>query len=353
MKINKFLSLTLILGSVSLNSFATNSSHSHDKHQVETHNQSLSQIHAKEYAYAYTANYNFKKGVYYLELGHTHEHVFKFAFTNLGSEVSTVTLGNQIFNTQAHNLKHRETIELNLDEMYELKLEHNKTFIRFEVVKDGTYTFFADTAPGEALPYNITNADGDEIKPIYTNVVSNLKDEIYKGHFVDSMVKDRKLSDWAGTWQSVYPYFLDGSLDIVYQERAKKGTMSFDEYKKYYKTGYETTINKIIINGNKITWYIDNQPVTGTYEYDGYKILNYSKGNRGVRYLFKNVDAQSLAPKFMQFSDHNISPTKSLHFHLFYGNSSQESVLKELEHWPTYYPVAYSKEQIIEDLLSH
>lgn len=32
------------------------------------------------------------------------------------------------------------------------------------------------------------------------------------GVFEDKDVKDRALSDWDGTWQSVYPFLLDGSL---------------------------------------------------------------------------------------------------------------------------------------------
>lgn len=354
MKLNKLLAITLLAGCVSASVFATDK-HTHSPNSTQhTHEHKKTEIsHAQEYSYAYTANYKLAKGEYYLELGHTHEREFKFAFIKLVSDNSTVTQGNAIFGSHPLKVKHRQNLDLQLGKLYEIKLEHNKTFVRINILQDGIYTFFADTPPGEALPYNLTNADGNDIAPVYSNVVSNLKNEIYKGHFVDTMVKDRALSDWEGVWQSVYPYFADGSLDVVYQERAKKGGMTFDEYKSYYEIGYKTDINKIAIKGNQITWYTGNQSVTGTYEYDGYKILNYSKGNRGVRYLFKNVDQESAAPKYMQFSDHNIFPVKSNHFHLFYGNSSQEQVLKELERWPTYYPSSYSKEQIIEDLLAH
>ena len=48
------------------------------------------------------------------------------------------------------------------------------------------------------------------------------------------------------------------------------------------------------------------------------KILDYKKGNRGVRFIFKltNDDTQQL-PKYVQFSDHNIAPKKAEHFHIF------------------------------------
>jgi Zn/Cd-binding protein ZinT len=42
------------------------------------------------------------------------------------------------------------------------------------------------------------------------------------GVFEDKDVKDRKLSDWDGTWQSVYPFLLDGSLDPVFKQKAQR-----------------------------------------------------------------------------------------------------------------------------------
>lgn len=40
--------------------------------------------------------------------------------------------------------------------------------------------------------------------------------KIYDGYFEDAAVKDRKLTDWEGSWQSVYPFLKDGSLDEVF-----------------------------------------------------------------------------------------------------------------------------------------
>ena len=42
------------------------------------------------------------------------------------------------------------------------------------------------------------------------------------GVFEDKDVKDRALSDWDGTWQSVYPFLLDGWLDPVFKQKAQK-----------------------------------------------------------------------------------------------------------------------------------
>ncbi len=62
--------------------------------------------------------------------------------------------------------------------------------------------------------------------------------EIQHGYFKDKDVTDRKLTDWSGTWQSVYPYLLDGTFDEVweYKADASKGEQTAQEVKDYYTT---------------------------------------------------------------------------------------------------------------------
>ncbi|STV32123.1 zinc-binding lipoprotein ZinT [Klebsiella pneumoniae] len=72
-----------------------------------------------------------------------------------------------------------------------------------------------------------------------------------------------------------------------------------------------------------------------------------------MRYLFECQQGDANAPKFVQFSDHIIGPRKSQHFHIFMGNESQEALLKEMDNWPTYYPYALHKEQIVDEMLHH
>ena len=75
-----------------------------------------------------------------------------------------------------------------------------------------------------------------------------------------------------------------------------------------------------------------------TYKYVGKHILTYKKGNRGVRYLFEAKESDAGDFKYVQFSDHEITPVKAAHFHIFHGGKSQEALYDELENWPTYYP---------------
>ncbi|MCM3781995.1 metal-binding protein ZinT [Neobacillus mesonae] len=175
---------------------------------------------------------------------------------------------------------------------------------------------------------------------------------INAGIFEDEQVKDRELSDWEGDWQSVYPYLLAGDLDEVYEHKAEEGDMTPEEYKEYYKTGYETDVERIIIENGNVTFFRDGQQFEGDYEYDGYEILNYEAGNRGVRFIYKLVDENDDMPQYIQFSDHLISPTDSHHYHLYWGDNREE-LLEEVTHWPTYYPSNLDADGIVRDQLAH
>lgn len=174
-------------------------------------------------------------------------------------------------------------------------------------------------------------------------------------HFDDSDVQDRSLTDWSGEWQSVYPYLENGDLDEVMECKAESGEKTAEEYKKYYETGYKTDVEKMSINGEEGTMEFTKNGVTSKakYEYKGYKIYDYSLGNRGVRYFFEAVDNTSDAPKYVQFSDHGISPGKSEHYHIYAGNDSFDALSEEMDNWPTYYPAGMTSNEIKEDMLEH
>jgi len=174
------------------------------------------------------------------------------------------------------------------------------------------------------------------------------------GVFDDNDVKDRTLSDWDGMWQSVNPYLLNGDLDPVMEKKAQKdGSKTVAQYKAYYQKGYATDIDTIGIENNTIEFHTGKTINTCHYAYSGFKILNYTSGKKGVRYLFECKDSQSKAPKYVQFSDHIIGPRRSEHFHIYMGNDSQQSLLKEMDNWPTFYEYSLSSKQIVHEMLEH
>ena len=81
--------------------------------------------------------------------------------------------------------------------------------------------------------------------------------------------------------------------------------------------------------------------------------MTYKKGNRGVRFLFEATDADAGNYKYVQFSDHDIAPVKTGHFHNFFAGESQEKLLEQMENWPTYYPVGLTGMEIAKEMLAH
>lgn len=175
------------------------------------------------------------------------------------------------------------------------------------------------------------------------------------GEFEDSEVKDRALSDWAGDWQSVYPYLLDGTLDEVFHHKAEEEQDKTEqEYKEYYKTGFKTDVERIKIEGNRIRFYTNGKEASSDYAYKGYEILTYESGKKGVRYQFEATDADTAAPKYIQFSDHEIAPTDDLeHFHIYSGNDGFDTLLKEMDNWPTYFGSKLTGKEIAEEMIGH
>ncbi|MGY3815591.1 ZinT/AdcA family metal-binding protein [Globicatella sulfidifaciens] len=182
------------------------------------------------------------------------------------------------------------------------------------------------------------------------------KQNIYNGYFEDDQVEDRTLEDWTGEWQSVLPYLEDGTLKPVMEMKARKegATMSAEEYTEYYQKGYVTDVDEIVIKDNQMSFTSGNTTVTGTYKYDGYQILTYEKGNRGIRYFFTKESGDESAPQSIQFSDHNISPTPDLtHYHIYMADMSHEELLEEMDNWSTFYPAGWNAGQILADQLNH
>lgn len=196
-----------------------------------------------------------------------------------------------------------------------------------------------------------TSVTGKEIK---AEKETSTEQTIYNGYFKDTQVKDRKLSDYAGDWQSVYPLLKKGTLDQVFDYKAKlKKDKSAAEYKEYYEVGYKTDVDEIKITGKQMDFIVNGKHHKYTYKYTGYEILTYEKGNRGVRFTFESEDPDAGDYKYVQFSDHGIAPEKASHFHIYSGGESQNALYKELDNWPTYYPVKMTGHEIAQEMLAH
>jgi zinc transport system substrate-binding protein len=165
-------------------------------------------------------------------------------------------------------------------------------------------------------------------------------------------IQARKLSDWAGDWQSLYPLLQEGTLDPVMDHKAETGDKTTEEYRAYYEAGYATDVERLLIDGSNVTFFREGQPVQGQYTKDGFEILTYASGNQGVRFLFTKSGGDAAAPQSIQFSDHKITPTDADHFHLYWGDD-RSALLNEVINWPTYFPFELSGAQILDEMLAH
>jgi zinc transport system substrate-binding protein len=90
------------------------------------------------------------------------------------------------------------------------------------------------------------------------------------------------------------------------ERKAEHGDMTAAEYRAYYETGYATHVDRIVMSGDTVRFERSGAAVKGRYESDGYEVLVYERGSRGVPYIFPKVDGDDAEPDFIQFSDHRI-----------------------------------------------
>ena len=172
--------------------------------------------------------------------------------------------------------------------------------------------------------------------------------------FEDHEVQDRSLSDWKGSWQSAYPFALDGTLDDAFAAMAEEGEMTADEYKTYYQNGYKTDITNIDIAGDHIVFtYEDGKKVGSDYKYIGYYIQNWSTGTKAAMYRFEAVDRTSGAPVYIEFNDHMIESVAPEHFHIRMSNESFDAIVDPEKSWPTFFPADMTGEDLCEHMEGH
>lgn len=215
----------------------------------------------------------------------------------------------------------------------------------------GKPPFASQPTAGPAAPVFAVVADASA-EQTHAHDHDHADDQVYKGYFEDADIADRPLADWAGDWQSVYPLLEAGTLDEVMAHKAETGDKSAADYKAYYEIGYRTDVDRIVIEGDTVTFFKGGHPFAGRYAYDGRETLTYPKGNRGVRFIFRKEAGDDSAPQFIQFSDHKIAPARADHYHLYWGDD-RAALLEELTNWPTYYPASLDAAEVVEEMMAH
>ena len=165
--------------------------------------------------------------------------------------------------------------------------------------------------------------------------------------FKDSDVKDRSLSEFQGEWTSAYVYYKEGALDSAIEFTANQEPKTdLAALRKCYDQGLKTSIDYINVKGSNVSFTSNGKTTEAKYVYAGYRIVQYSAGNRGVRYFFEVKGKANGCPKYIGFNDHMIAPTKPEHYHFYSSNISIDDMCAESDNWPTYFPKNYSKDEV-------
>jgi zinc transport system substrate-binding protein len=202
----------------------------------------------------------------------------------------------------------------------------------------------------------------DCVEAVEEEIVEGMQEEEGHDHshedepFTVEDVKDRTLADWAGDWQSVYPYLLDGTLDPVMEHKAESGEKTVKEYYEQYKTAYVTDMDKVIITDDSMTFYRNGAPATARYAYKGTGITPVDDGSLWVRYKFEALgNPPTGVPRYIMFSDHLHAPAKPEHFHIYSSNESFDALMEDTDpvNYPTYYPSGFTKNEIVAEMIGH
>lgn len=170
--------------------------------------------------------------------------------------------------------------------------------------------------------------------------------------FTEEDVKDRQLSDFAGDWQSVYPYLADGSLTDMIADKAADNGQSEEETYAYYENGYATDVDRIVVDGEAITFYTGDTSVSAQYEAAGFAIQEKDDGSLSVRYQYQAVGETNGAPMYVQLNDHGHESGAAEHFHIYFGDDSFDALLST-DKFLTYFPSNMTDTQIVEEMSAH
>lgn len=141
-------------------------------------------------------------------------------------------------------------------------------------------------------------------------------------------IKDRKLSEFNGEWQSLYPVLVSGKLEEYVEHQAEEKGKSEKEMQKEIEAKWNCGVKLVKVSGNKITLtYDDGKSVSGSYSYAGYAVKKNDEGKiTNVRYKFESKDKN--APKYVMFNDHGFAPAEKVaHFHFYFGNNGFEEFM--------------------------
>ena len=209
---------------------------------------------------------------------------------------------------------------------------------------------------------------------IVVNMMEMLGDNVYEEELVEGMqsdehehehghehdeeitekdIKPRKLSEFNGEWQSLYPLFRTGALDEYVRQQSEKKSISIKDARAEISEKWNCGVKYVTVSGDKITFIYDNgKKATETYTYAGYATKKDESGKiSNVRYKF--LAKGKNGPKYVMFNDHGHEPASSVaHFHIYFGDKSFDDLMNSKSN-PFFVDKKLNAEGCLENLMGH
>lgn len=166
-------------------------------------------------------------------------------------------------------------------------------------------------------------------------------------------IKARKLKEFNGDWQSLYPHLMAGAMDEYVEAQAEKKGLSEKDARAEIEAKWNCGVKSISINGNKITFvYDDGKVESGKYKYAGFATKKNEEGKiSSIRYKFESNGKSS--PKYVMLNDHGHEPAKEVcHFHIYFGNNNFDELVTTKSN-PFFVDSKLSPEACLDNVLGH
>jgi zinc transport system substrate-binding protein len=207
----------------------------------------------------------------------------------------------------------------------------------------------------------------DAVDVVEEEIVEGMEDDEHDhGHdeFDPANVKDRPLSDFAGSWKSGVPFLNNGSLDSYIAHQAEEEGISAAEAKAALNSAWASDYDALTITGN--TLGIGNR--TAAYAYRGYEIVESDHG-ASVWYKYQISAPTNGFPEYIMFNDHGGGSEEEHHeeeehhdeeehegvphIHFKYGNAGFAELLERAGWAGMFFDADASAGEIVETVVGH
>jgi zinc transport system substrate-binding protein len=201
----------------------------------------------------------------------------------------------------------------------------------------------------------------DTVDVVEEEIVEGMEDDEHEhshSEFDPAKVKDRPLSDFAGSWMSGVPFLNNGSLDSYIAHSAEEAGISTAEVKATLNSAWASDYETITVTGNTLS--IGNR--AAAYTYRGYEIVESDHG-ASVWYKYQITTPTNSFPAYIMFNDHGDGNEEEhheehehegvAHIHFKYGNASFAELLERAGWAGMFFEATASVGEIVETLAGH